>query len=407
MAVDTLKSAPQRIRRIGESLQMLTKEAHREVLRCEYIVICLMVLVAIFSIIWSVSLHLLSGDFYDGIISAKVVFKERNFAQMDNRSKEIFMQDLEKVAFEPIAKSESLKTVSPTETKRPKYKFEHIYESKENAPLLARLVSQQEQPDVPQTTTTAATPTIVPDAAADHKFLATQSIDPHATRWSRGLGAQFVYCFPLISEIVAIIWTAMCLIFQTGNKKTSVLPKPWRIVVPSIAIFTLMSLGSTAYTILTNGYLKRLCGNLRQNLTNPLAVSCGDAITLLRPFIHEHSVSHDAYLDLFRCSYVISMVLWILALLVMLLRYVFAVDFQLVDIDDMFDRRPVELQQIQPVYTEVLQASPEHGQQQKGRPKSEEDYQSAKSHLSEVAMPLIELRAQEQPQKQSHSTTVA
>lgn len=79
------------------------------------IVICLMVLVAIFSIIWSVSLHMLSGDFYDGIISAKVVFKERNFAQMDNRSREIFQQDLRKVghfAFEPKTKPESLKSES-------------------------------------------------------------------------------------------------------------------------------------------------------------------------------------------------------------------------------------------------------------------------------------------------------
>ncbi|XP_051862533.1 uncharacterized protein LOC127565854 isoform X2 [Drosophila albomicans] len=405
MAVDTLKSAPQRIRQIGESLQMLTKEAHREVLRCEYIVICLMVLVAIFSIIWGVSLHMLSGDFYDGIISAKIVFKERNFASMDNRSKEIFLQDLQSVAYEPIVKPESLKTVSPAETKRPKYKFEHIYESKENAPLLARLVSQQEQQIEERTTTTTAPPTIAPNAEADHKFLATQSIDVHGTRWSRDLGAQFVYGFPVLSEIMAIIWTAMCLIFQTGNKKTSVLPKPWRIVVPSIAIFTLMSLGSTAYTILTNGYLKRLCGNLRENLTNPLAVSCGDAIALLRPFIHEHRVSHDAYLDLFRISYIISMLLWILALLVMLLRYIFAVDFQLVDIDDMFDRRPVELQPIQQVYTEVLQGSPEHCQQ-RGKTKSEEDYQSAKSRLSDVAMPLIELRAQEQPQTKSHLTTV-
>ncbi|KAH8395888.1 hypothetical protein KR215_009341 [Drosophila sulfurigaster] len=404
MTVDTLKSAPQRIRQIGESLQMLTKEAHREVLRCEYIVICLMVLVAIFSIIWGVSLHMLSGDFYDGIISAKIVFKERNFASMDNRSKEIFLQDLQSVAYEPIVKPESLKTVSP-ETKKPKYKFEHIYESKENAPLLARLVSQQELQIEERTTTTTAPPTIALNAEADHKFLATQSIDVHGTRWSRDLGAQFVYGFPVLSEIMAIIWTAMCLIFQTGNKKTSVLPKPWRIVVPSIAIFTLMSLGSTAYTILTNGYLKRLCGNLRENLTNPLAVSCGDAIALLRPFIHEHRVSHDAYLDLFRISYIISMLLWILALLVMLLRYIFAVDFQLVDIDDMFDRRPVELQPIQQVYTEVLQGSPEHCQQ-RGKTKSEEDYQSAKSRLSDVAMPLIELRAgQEQPQIKSHLTT--
>lgn len=56
-----------------------------------------MVLVAIFSIIWSITLHMLSGDFNDGIISAKVVFKDRDFTKMDNRSQEIFHQDLEKL----------------------------------------------------------------------------------------------------------------------------------------------------------------------------------------------------------------------------------------------------------------------------------------------------------------------
>ncbi|KAH8417831.1 hypothetical protein KR222_006711 [Zaprionus bogoriensis] len=401
MAANSLRSAPHRIRRIGDSLQMLTKEAHHEVLRCEYIVICLMVLVAIFSIIWSISLHMLSGDFYDGIISAKVVFKDRDFAQMDNKSREIFQRDLEKLGHFTYEHKETPQPLQ-SDSREPEYKFEHIYESRDNAPLLARLVSQQhEQPEeTPQTTTTSAPPKIVPNAEADRKFLASQSIDTHATRWSRGIGAQFVYAFPLISEIVAIIWTAMCLIFQTGSKKTSVLPKPWRIVVPSIAIFTLMSLGSTAYTILTNGYLKRLCGNLRQGLTNPLAVSCGDAIALLRPLIHEHSVSHDAYLALFRGSYIISTVLWILALLVMVLRYIYAIDFQLVDIDEMFDPHDSPQQHIQPVYSKVR-----HQAEKQPRPKSDDDYQSAKSRLSDLAVPLLELKVQEQQKQAAHLTT--
>ncbi|XP_030573507.1 uncharacterized protein LOC115771784 isoform X2 [Drosophila novamexicana] len=412
MTASALMSTPKRIRQIGESLTMLTKEAHHGVVRCELLVICLMVLVAIFSIMWSVSLHVLSGDFYDGIISAKIMFKDRDYGQMDNRSKKIFQQDLQKVAQLPYELNETPQSLkSDSQTKKPKYKFEHIYEPKDNARLLARLVSEREQENALQatTTTTSAPPEMVPNAEADRKFLASQSIDTHATRWSRGIGAQFVYTFPLISEAVAIIWTAMCLIYQTGNKKTSVLPKPWRIVVPSILIFTLMSLGSAAYTILTNGYLRRLCGHLRQGLTNPRAISCGDAIALLRPLIHEHSVSHDVYLDLFRCSYIISMILWLLALLVMVLRYIYAFDFQLVDIDDMFDHRPAGSQPIQPIYNKVLQTSPQH-QQQQLRPRSEDDYQSAKSRLSDVAMPLLELKAQEQQQQQrqqTHLTTVA
>ncbi|XP_017961130.1 uncharacterized protein LOC108654383 [Drosophila navojoa] len=402
MTANTLKSTPHRIRRIGESLQMLTQEARRTVVRYEYIVICLMVLVAIFSIIWSVSLHMLSGDFNAGIISAKITFKDRDYDQMNAKSIEIIKQDLQslgQLSYEYEETPQPLR--SDSQTKKPKYKFEHIYETKDNAPLLARLVSEQERAQEDATTTTNAPPKIVPNAEADLKFLSSQSIDTHGTRWSHGFGAQFVYAFPLISEIVAIIWTAMCLIYQTGSRKTSVLPKPWRIVVPSILIFSLMSLGSAAYTILTNGYLRRLCGQLRQSLTNPLAISCGDAIALLRPRIHEHSVSHDAYLDLFRCSYIISMILWFLALLIMVLRYVFAIDFQLVDIEDMFDRP------LQPVYTEVQQSSPQHKQQQL-RPRSEDDFQSAKSRLSDITVPLLDAKSHEQQQQQQiHLTTVA
>ncbi|XP_023168389.2 uncharacterized protein LOC111597764 isoform X2 [Drosophila hydei] len=373
-----------------------------DVRNLNHIVICLMVLVAIFSILWSVSLHMLSGDFNEGIISAKIMFKDRDYGQMNEKSKGIIEHDLQQLGRLPYEFNETPQPLkSDSQTKRPKYKFEHIYETKDNAPLLARLVSDQERAQEDATTTTNAPPKVVPNAEADLKFLASQSVDTHATRWSRGIGAQFVYAFPLISEIVAIIWTAMCLIYQTGSKKTSVLPKPWRIVVPSIAIFALMSLGSVAYTILTNGYLRRLCGQLRQGLTNPWAISCGDAIALLRPRIHEHSVAHDAYLDLFRCSYNISMVLWFLALLIMMLRYIFAIDFQLVDIDDMFDRP----QPIQPVYTEVQQSSPQHTQQL--RPRSEDDFQSAKSRLSEMAMPLLDSKGQEQQQQQTHLTTVA
>lgn len=95
------------------------------------------------------------------------------------------------------------------------------------------------------------------------------------------------------------------------------------------------------------------------------------------------------------------MVLWFLALLIMMLRYIFAIDFQLVDIDDMFDRP----QPIQPVYTEVQQSSPQHTQQL--RPRSEDDFQSAKSRLSEMAMPLLDSKGQEQQQQQTHLTTVA
>ncbi|KAH8306110.1 hypothetical protein KR018_001698 [Drosophila ironensis] len=395
-------SPPQRIRRIGDSLQMLTQEARSEVVRCERNVICLMVFIAIFSILWSVSLQILSGDLYEGIVSAKLIFRERNFAQMDDHSKEILRRDLFKATEHAYGQKYSVQDVTPnplqseSQTTKSNFKIQHIYESLENRPQLERLIADQKMEQM-TTTTPSPSPKIVFNAEADRQFLSTMSYDVHATIWNRGFGAQLIYAFPFISEIVAIIWTAMCLIYQTGRKKRSVLPKPWRIVVPSILIFSVMSFGSILYTILTNRYLKNLCGQLRENLTNPTAISCGDAIALLRPIIHDHTVSHDAYLDLFRASYIISMVLWTVALMIMVLRFIFAVDFQLVDIDDMFDQAKGDGIQapIQPVYTEIVQQySPQH--QKPVRPKSEDDYQSARSHISDLAVPLLEVQSESQ-----------
>lgn len=44
-------------------------------------------------------------------------------------------------------------------------------------------------------------------------------LDVHKTRWRQSAAVQFIYSFPFLSEIFAIVWTAMCLIFQSGVQK--------------------------------------------------------------------------------------------------------------------------------------------------------------------------------------------
>lgn len=56
-----------------------------------------MVVLALTSILWSITIHILSGDFYHGILGAKLAFRERDFLQMDEHSKEIFYNDLGKI----------------------------------------------------------------------------------------------------------------------------------------------------------------------------------------------------------------------------------------------------------------------------------------------------------------------
>uniref|UniRef100_W8C5N1 Uncharacterized protein n=1 Tax=Ceratitis capitata TaxID=7213 RepID=W8C5N1_CERCA len=388
-----------------ETSSWRSKEEQRQLARMEYAVICLMVVLALTSILWSITIHIISGDFYHGILGAKLAFRERDFRQMDEHSKEIFYGDLYKLLnetyTEPVVEDEAedVTTLAPLDanatTKQPKViKTYHIFgllrpdddddDEKQHA------VDEETAEEVFAT----AAPAVKFNMTHDREFLATMMLDVHKTRWRQSAAVQFIYSFPFLSEIFAIIWTAMCLIFQSGVQKYWGLPKPWRIVIPSILVFSLMSLGTLVYTILASTYLKNLCNGLRENLTKPDAITCGQAISVLRPFIRQHEFKHDVYLNLFRFTYMFALVLWLLALLLMLLRYFFAIDFQLMDVQSLYDNKLARrLSKPEPEFTEVLldtAQSPTLLLPRQERNKSEEDFQSAKSNLSEIAMPLLD-----------------
>lgn len=129
-------------------------------------------------------------------------------------------------------------------------------------------------------------------------------------------------------------------------------------------------------------------------LTGSLLNSCGDAMSVLRPIIRPHDLSHQVYLMLFKASYITAMVLWILALLIMILRFVLAIDFQMVDIETNYDREMGDSKFKERDFVEVLLSSPQHQKSPMSprdeRHRSEDDFQSAKSHISEVATPLLD-----------------
>ncbi|XP_017493225.1 PREDICTED: uncharacterized protein LOC108381317 isoform X1 [Rhagoletis zephyria] len=193
-----------------------------------YAVICLMVILALTSILWSITIHIISGDFYHGILGAKLAFRERDFLQMDEHSKEIFYNDLgnlindtytDKALHNLIAEDDITPTpmdVNAT-TKQPKVrKTYHIFQ-------LARPDEEkgkaEEDEGAPEEDSTTALPPVKFNMTHDRQFLATMMLDVHKTRWRQSAAVQFIYSFPFLSEIFAIIWTAMCLIFQSGVQK--------------------------------------------------------------------------------------------------------------------------------------------------------------------------------------------
>ncbi|XP_065371990.1 uncharacterized protein LOC135963911 isoform X2 [Calliphora vicina] len=388
---------------------MLTKQAQSRSTAFEYIVLCLMISVAATSIVWSLSIHVLSGDFYNGFIGAKLVFRERDLTQMEDAEREIWKHDLDRVfnetytieALDQIRADAlimpKLKDDQPS-TKKPKvHKISHVFQMTNSkvpdSPTIAN-EDDDDDDDIEEESTTKVPKTF--NIEEDRKFLSLMTIDIHQTRWHQNTAVKFIYSFPFFSEIIAIIWTAMCFIFQSGVKKTWGLPKPWRIVIPSIMMFTIMTVANLSYLILANGFLKTFCNDLRENLSKPDAITCGDAMAILRPIIRSQTLSHNTYLILFRISYTLAMLLWIFALLIMLMRFLLAIDFQLVDVETTYDREMREGTLKEQEFVEVLLNSPQSPkagatlQVKNERPKSEDDFQSAKSHLSEVATPLLD-----------------
>ncbi|XP_037955598.1 uncharacterized protein LOC119685401 isoform X2 [Teleopsis dalmanni] len=370
------------------------------------IIISSMVFVAVLSIVWSVSIHIISNDFHYGIIGAKIVFRERDYTQMDNRTINILKEDLKtltETVYTTISALES--SSSPKEeylknlvdeqnalnaenqtTKMPKVrKIPHLFQFYRSGP--EEPVDEEIDDELEINSTVVPTPKL--NIEEDTHFLSTMTIDIHQTRWRYNVAEQFVYNFPFMSEIIAIIWTALFFLYQTGIKKYWGLPKPWRIVVPSILVFFIMALSSLIYTILVTGYLKTFCTDLRANLSVPTAISCGQAMSVLRPTIRQHLISHDAYLTIFRIVYMLSLGLWSLAFLVMVLRYIFAVDFQLVDVEPAFYESKTEKLHKESEFHEVPLNMPKSATLDVEEEKALEDFHSAVSHVSEVATPLL------------------
>lgn len=78
-----------------------------------------MILVAGISIIWSISIHIISADFYNGFIGAKLAFRERDFTQMDNSEKDLFYHDLGRIINETYTEA-ALDDIKPDALVMPK-----------------------------------------------------------------------------------------------------------------------------------------------------------------------------------------------------------------------------------------------------------------------------------------------
>lgn len=109
------------------------------------------------------------------------------------------------------------------------------------------------------------------------------------------------------------------------------LAKPWRLVMPAIIFFSLMMMLSITHASILGWNLSNLCDQLREamvKLKPDSKTSCGYLIEQFSP-IQADALMPGSNFNVLQVSIIVKAILWLTVLIIMVLRVIFAVDFQL------------------------------------------------------------------------------
>lgn len=164
---------------------------------------------------------------------------------------------------------------------------------------------------------------ILPTGTLKAPLIAVQ-IDRLETLWSKHELCDSVTYPPVIMGMSAVIWATMFyMCSMTDRNRRSLIPNPWRIVLPAFVYFVFMAILSVYFACRSHGALNAVCNSLSNAFDrNGLLPSCG---ALLDQFGgHSTSVLYYSFLT---CTYSV-LVLWTFLSVFMLLRCLLGTDFQ-------------------------------------------------------------------------------
>lgn len=104
----------------------------------------------------------------------------------------------------------------------------------------------------------------------------------------------------------------------------------WRIVMPAILFFTMMVIVSIYYSIVLERTLYDFCAEFRKHL-NVTNLPCDELMNQYAINITSTAMPSSNYVLSQAFSW-ITMVLWLIALIIMIVRCVYVVDFELVQV---------------------------------------------------------------------------
>lgn len=183
------------------------------------------------------------------------------------------------------------------------------------------------------------------------------SINEHKSSWSSHEFCEYLTYTPLVHALAGVIWLALFTMHGHGGKGIgSIIPKPWRIVFPSLIFFAVCLVSATVSASRSSEGLNGLCRQFDQ-IPDGIKLECG---TLLAFYslqdVHRELIPPD------RNYYLLASFPWLwvtsyaCATVILVLRILLVVDFQLIRviISTVDPSRTGDLQENQPQSYELV-----------------------------------------------------
>lgn len=166
-------------------------------------------------------------------------------------------------------------------------------------------------------------------------FFDTKFIDESDSNWGSMTTCDYLSYVPLTEAIIATIWITLFLMCGNGGRSNhAFVEEPWRIVLPALVFFVVMTIISAIHQIILTSRLNHFCDDLKSNFYDK-SIPCS---LVINRFSFNDELSNHTLISAalnYNLSVAFSWIrlaLWALAVAVMMLRCVYGTDFEMIDI---------------------------------------------------------------------------
>ncbi|XP_059609747.1 uncharacterized protein LOC132257052 isoform X2 [Phlebotomus argentipes] len=160
-------------------------------------------------------------------------------------------------------------------------------------------------------------------------------MQPQSMYFNQRTYCDYVAFPPVVMGLFSIIWATFFLICGYGSKSSgTLLPKPWRILTPSIIFSIVMTIASMIHSVYLTLEMRQLCEQLSiasiRYFADAQQSSCQDIMNLLDG--DQYGLTTFTLYQIFTIASYITISLWIVTVIFLIFRCISGKDFQHVEV---------------------------------------------------------------------------